>query len=281
MLKLKNSGYDFKFRKEVLDSGLKAFQKMTEEDKKGTKPMYRSRDWNFEDRQRTKSKKKMNWWNNENAKIQYKSVLFVTPTPGGILAKELRKREEELNRNSKDRIKIEEKGGMKIKDILGSKNPFQKSKCIQKTCPLCTNSRHVQASSEEVKIPCNTNNIGYRWRCITCKERNIVKVYEGETGRSARTRGSEHLKELEKKKEKSVLYKHQMSDHKNENVKFKMEITQKFQDALTRQANEAVRIGARPDHELLNSKSEFNHPPLARIVVEGRKNSLRCGKKQQ
>ena len=32
--------------------------------------------------------------------------------------------------------------------------------------------------------------------------RDIVKVYEGETGRSARLRGGEHLKDLEKKREK-------------------------------------------------------------------------------
>ena len=62
-----------------------------------------------------------------------------------------------------------------------------------------------------------------------------------------------------------------MSEHKTENVKFQMEITQNFKDALTRQANEAVRIFSRPDHELLNSKSEFNHPPLARVVVERKK----------
>ena len=59
-----------------------------------------------------------------------------------------------------------------------------------------------------------------------------------------------------------------MSQHEEEDVKFQMEVTQKFKDALTRQANEAVRIFSRPDHELLNSKSEFNHPPLARVVVE-------------
>jgi hypothetical protein len=45
-----------------------------------------------------------------------------------------------------------------------------------------------------------------------------------------------------------------------------MEITQKFKEALTRQANEAIQIGARPEHELSNSKSEFNHPPLARML---------------
>ena len=106
---------------------------------------------------------------------------------------------------------------------------------------------------------------------MTCQERNITKVYEGETGRAARTRGAEHLKEFEKKKEKSVLFKHKMTDHKDEDVRFKMEITKKFKIALSRQANEAVRISTRPDSELLNSKSEFNHPPLSRVVVERRK----------
>ena len=62
-----------------------------------------------------------------------------------------------------------------------------------------------------------------------------------------------------------------MSEHKNENAKFKFEITSKFKDALTRQANEAVRIDVRKDHELLNSKSEFNHAPVARIMVEKRR----------
>ena len=50
MLKLKNSGYNFKFRKEILDSGLKAYQKMKDDDKNNIKPMYRSREWNAEER---------------------------------------------------------------------------------------------------------------------------------------------------------------------------------------------------------------------------------------
>ena len=118
------------------------------------------------------------------------------------------------------------------------------------------------------------NNVGYRWRCMTCNEKNIVKVYEGETGRSARVRGGEHLKDLEKERTKSVLLKHKISEHPDQVPKFKMEITKSFRDALTRQANEAVRIFSRPGHELLNSKSEFNHPPLGRVVVEKRKRNL-------
>jgi len=34
-----------------------------------------------------------------------------------------------------------------------------------------------------------------------------------------------------------------------------------------RNAEEAVRINSRRAEELLNSKSEFNHPPIARIIV--------------
>ena len=271
MLSLKNSGYNQKFRKEILDSVLKAYQKMVEDDSNGVKPMYRNREWNKEERQTHKSKKRSNWWNTDKSKTQYKTVLFVTPTPGGQLMKELQKREAELNKNNQDRIKIVEKGGLKIKNILCAKNPFKKPRCEQKTCPLCSQSEFVDVSPGEVKVACSTNNVGYRWRCMTCKENDTDKVYEGETGRSARLRGAEHLQQLEKKSEKSVLFKHLRTAHKDGTAKFSMEITGQFKDALTRQANEAVRISNRPSQELLNSKSEFNHPPTARVIVEKKK----------
>ena len=109
---------------------------------------------------------------------------------------------------------------------------------------------------------------GYRWVCQTCEGRDKTKIYEGETARSARLRGIEHVKQFEGKKKDSVLYKHKLAEHKNEEVSFKMEITGTFKDALSRQAEEAVRIQARNPSESMNSKSQFNHPPIARIVVE-------------
>jgi hypothetical protein len=50
---------------------------------------------------------------------------------------------------------------------------------------------------------------------------NIKKVYEGETGKLYRTRGAEHLKEFEKKKDNCVLFKHKLTDLKIEKVKLK------------------------------------------------------------
>ena len=53
------------------------------------------------------------------------------------------------------------------------------------------------------------------------------------------TKNKHNFQSLEKNREKSVLLKHKLTDHPHENVKYKMEITKKFRDSLTRQANEA------------------------------------------
>ena len=149
--------------------------------------------------------------------------------------------------------------------------PIQEVKMSQKNVPLCFQSTFVEVSLEEVKVSCNTNNVGYRWVCVTCQENNTVKVYEGELARSVRVRGAEHLKQLQGKLENSVLYIHTITFHRNENAKFKMEITGQFKDALTRQANEMVRISSHSCIEILNSKSEFNRPPIDRVMVDRNK----------
>ena len=143
-----------------------------------------------------------------------------------------------------------------------------KEKCTENQWPIC------KSESNKVDVVCNSNNVGYRWICTTCQNRNKVKVYEGETSRSARLRGKEHLNQYKGEKEDSVLYKHKVLEHSNEEVEFKMEITGVFRDALSRQAEESVRIQARKGSELMNSKSQFNHPPIARVVVEKKSRNI-------
>ena len=81
-------------------------------------------------------------------------------------------------------------------------------------------------------------------------------------------RGIEHVQAYKRKAPDSVIYKHKILEHQDEDMDFVMEITGVFKDALTRQAEEGVRIHGRKGDELINSKSEFNHPPVARVVVE-------------
>ena len=185
------------------------------------------------------------------------------------MLKELRHREEELNKHKKERIKIVEKGGIKIEQILTKKNPFKNEKCAEKWCPLC------KGEYGDFKMSCSTNNTGYRWVCKTCeKSKKVTKVYEGETSRSIRLRSMEHINSYKNKHSSSVLYKHKALDHINEDVEFGLEITGVFKDALTRQANESIRIYNRQGPEILNSKSEFHHPPTARVMVEAKKKSF-------
>ena len=267
MLKLKNSGYSIKFRTDILDSALNAFEKIMKDDKEGIKPLFRDREWNKEERAKDKKNKKLNWYNGGSKnEIEYKTVLFVPVTKGGKLVKELKQREEEINRFSKERIKIVEGGGVQMKDFMVKKNPFPSTKCEKKKCIICESN-----VDGKVQIPCNSNNVGYQLVCDTCRDRGEQKVYEGETSRSARVRGAEHLSNFRSDRVDSALYKHKHNEHAHEDMKFSMHITKRFRDPLSRQANEAVRISGRKRGELLNSKNEFNHPPIARISVERNK----------
>ena len=180
--------------------------------------------------------------------------------------KDLTKREEEINNYSKERIKFIEAGGIKMKDILVVKNPFPAEKCSMKKCIICKNDL-----KNPNKIPCSAKSVGYKLVCENCEKQGVQKIYEGETSRSARTRAAEHRRDFTNGKDDSAMFKHKKNDHNNENITFRMEIMKKFRDPLTRQSNEAVRISQRRKDEILNSKSEFNHPPIARITVEGRR----------
>ena len=182
--------------------------------------------------------------------IEYTSVLFVPVTKGGILVKDLTKREEEINRNSDERIKFIEMGGIKVKNMLVRKNPFPITDCEMRKCVLCKTNLQNQ-----LKVPCNVNNVGYRLVCKTCEERVILKVYEGKTSRSARTRGAEHMRNFKNGGDDCAMFKHKQAYHGDENMKYRMEITKQFCDPLTRQANEAVKISQRNKNEILNSKN--------------------------
>jgi hypothetical protein len=84
-------------------------------------------------------------------------------------------------------------------------------------------------------------------------------------------RRSEHLRDFLNQNSYSVLYKHNLSDHGDEEITIAMELTGTFKDALIRQADEAVRIKSQNKVELMNGKSDFNHPPIAMVTVEKRR----------
>ena len=62
-------------------------------------------------------------------------------------------------------------------------------------------------------------------------------------------------------------------DHANEEQEFEKEIMGVFEDAFTRQANDAVMIQNTKPSESLNSKCEFNSAAIAIVMLDKPKKS--------
>ena len=108
-------------------------------------------------------------------------------------------------------------------------------------------------------LPCTTPSVGYQIVCLTCKQNGRESRYEGETGRTMVTRAKEHLGKLKKDDPAHPPVKHKRTDHHSREI----------QGPLTRQAEEGLRIvKPKPGVKILNSKSEFNHPPISRVQIK-------------
>ena len=194
--------------------------------------------------------------------------MFVPPTPGGRLAKQMQIREAQLNFGSNHQIKIVGKSGIKLKNILVQKNPYPKLLCHRNMCPFCKIT--PVSTPAPSRLHCTNPSVGYTITCLFCKSNNHQARYEGETGRPAVTRGIEHVKQLFSSKPDNPMVKHVALQHPAEakQVRFEFGLTRKFRDPLTRQADEGLRIFKTPNSAtILNSKAEFNHPKLARVGI--------------
>ena len=66
-------------------------------------------------------------------------------------------------------------------------------------------------------INCFKRNILYESHCVTClEERNVERVYVGESARSIYERTSEHVDDFKNKIEDSHMYKHSQIEHMND-----------------------------------------------------------------
>ena len=147
---------------------------------------------------------------------------------------------------------------MKLIDAVRPSNQFRKN-CAEIECIACEDNDKFSN--------CRKANVGYTIVCKNCKSEGKTRVYEGESCRNLFQRQKEHVDELTKKKESSVLYKHIKTDHKDEppyEVNFQMKIAGTFVTPLRRIINEGVRIAKRDEEQLMNSKKEFFGPVVKR-----------------
>ena len=92
-------------------------------------------------------------------------------------------------------------------------------------------------------------------------------VYVGESSRSLYERAKEHFEDALGQKEDSHIYKHWETCHMGEGrPRFKFSIVRSFQDCLSRQIAESVRIGLRV--HVLNSQAVYSRCRLPRLTVD-------------
>ena len=93
-------------------------------------------------------------------------------------------------------------------------------------------------------------------------------VYIGETGRNAYSRGLEHQESLNRKDEKSPLWRHATSEHNGNTPRFTMTVTGSYRaDPTLRQITESININRVPDNTLMNTRAEWHTTPLTRVVL--------------
>ena len=183
-----------------------------------------------------------------------KTVLFVPQTPGGILASRLRLAEKQLADLTGENVKIVERGGTTLKQVLHKSNPWTGGFCGRIDCLPCITG--------DEKGDCMKRNILYETNCIKCKESGKEMVYVGESARTSYERGREHLDDYKKAKEDSHMEKHAQTEHLGEEKpEFAMKVVKYHFNAFSRQIHEAVRIRRRAG-VTLNSKGQYNRCQL-------------------
>ena len=102
-----------------------------------------------------------------------KAVMFVPFTRHSELAKRLKENEERMEKMTGYRMKIVEKGGTKLVDILHKSNPWAGEDCGRKNCLLCTTKKEEGKTNSQ---DCRRRNCVYETKCLTCWKRQDQEV---------------------------------------------------------------------------------------------------------
>ena len=249
--------------------------------------MYRPKGWKESARWLEKKRKKSNWLG-----PFWKSSIFVPPTPGSELKKQMQAKEEEMRAGGREAypIKIIETAGKTLEQTLVNTDPFDGNKCTDEKCEPNKNPAN--------KISCRRNCICYRVTCLLCLQAgrpadvtNYLNCacYYGQSAKNMHCRSKEHVCKFNSKSEKirseSAFYKHLVNSHggksddKTFGDYFEIKILKAYKKPFTMLVEEGTFISSHKG-ELLNSKSEWHQAKIIRTttrVVQGGAESLRQG----
>ena len=200
--------------------------------------------------------------------------------------------------NSNISVKVVERAGERIQDILHKSDPWEDRDCEREDCVACKTA----SENDKVKLKnCTKRSVIYMTWCQSCRENKLQSseaggviekienrenkrknemenedfIYIGETARSVMEMGKEHFKDLEFLRSKSHMLKHIALYHKDErpdDIKFQIKPLSHHKSAFERQITEAVLIKKNGGQKLMNSKKEYNRCYIPEIVVKKSQN---------
>lgn len=129
------SGYPEGFRSKILSEGMAGFFNTVRKRQASGVQLNRPSQVIRNQRRRTNS---INWF--KKGQSVYDSVFFVPTTPHSALAKMLQEHEQANNQGRASRIKIVEKAGISMKNMLAPNNPWGVTRCKDPKCFPCSSS---------------------------------------------------------------------------------------------------------------------------------------------
>ena len=179
---------------------------------------------------------------------KYESIMFVQPTKGSMLKKQVEKAAKE----NRLKIKVVEKAGLTVKNVLQRSNPFERTNCGRIDCPLCPRG---------ILGICRERGCVYE---VKCKEDG--RVYPGQTGRSMYERIGEEIRAWRNRLESSPLARHSELYHGGREFDIEVRVVHRcFGKASRRLISEAVTIDEVDDENTMNSKKEWTYVSLSKV----------------
>ena len=237
-------GYDEKFRFATVKMAISRHKKRIERWKRG-EGMFE--DYVTEGERADAVKKKKDWYKRDG---KYESVMFVQPTENSQLKKKI----QVIARKNGVKLKVLEKAGQTVKNVLQRSNPFGKVACGRETCVVC-----------ELGKPGECRNRGCVYQ-LKCKEDE--RKYRGQTSRSVNERFTEEMREWRDMKSESPLWRHSELYHGGGDFEVEVEVLKScFGKPSRRMITEAVMIEQLGDRETMNSKREWTYTKLNKVRV--------------
>ena len=282
MIQMLWAGYSFKDREIVARRIMAKYQNDMKSLIMESKPLYRTK----MERNKELKVNKATWFRQMGATTTIK----VPMTRNSELAKRLRI---VLGQNPGPRgtsVKIQEQPGCPILSGLAKNNPFKSGVCHKGNCPL---------DGQKCDGLCSKESIIYKATCTRCEQQqidegvdleNIIqRQYTGETARTLRVRSDQHFKDYYKCHEiqpepeseaSSFMYDHMTDKHKDvkkpSREDFKFQVVKQFNDTMTRQHEEAIRI----QHSINNNIHTDSRGRSSTIVSLNRKHEYFAARKR-